>query len=325
MSQLSRPYQIALVTLALLAAVWFVALRGHSSSTQTGSGSTSGSAGSSASASATSAAAEAKAAAAPSKVYHGPAPGVEGLTRAIDKAHGAVAQSQREAHRVETSEPSASSAAGSGSSSGSAASGSSSGSSSSHGSSSGASALHSASSAAGSSASPVSSSSASSSHAAGSSSSHVAGSSSHPSLASPSETASRSSAKAVPSHSAGPSPATGASRAHPKASGLRMQALVEGELRAHKTVLILFWNNRGAEDAAVHSALPAVQRALRGKVAVHYATAGQVGEFGTVTHAVQVTQTPTLLIVNERGQTTVLTGLSDAFAIEQAVREARRG
>lgn len=324
MSQLSRPYQIALVALALLAAVWFVALRGHSSSTQAGSGSTSGSTGSSASASATSAAAEAKAAAAPSKVYHGPAPGVEGLTRAIDKAHGAVAQSQREAHRVETSEPPASSAAGSGSSSGSAASSSSSGSSASHGPSSGA-AFHSASSAAGSSASPASSSSASSSHVAGSSSSHVAGSSSHPSLASPSETASRSSAKAVPSHSAGPSPAAGASRAHPKASGLRMQALVEGELRAHKVVLILFWNSRGAEDAAVHSALPAVQRALRGKVAVHYATAGQVGEFGTVTHAVQVTQTPTLLIVNERGQTTVLTGLSDAFAIEQAVREARRG
>ena len=40
-------------------------------------------------------------------------------------------------------------------------------------------------------------------------------------------------------------------------------------------------------------------------------------------HAVQVTQTPTLLIVNPHGQTTVLTGLTDAFAIEQTVAEAR--
>ncbi len=67
---------------------------------------------------------------------------------------------------------------------------------------------------------------------------------------------------------------------------------------------------------------PAVQHALGSKVAVHYASAGQVGAFGTITHAVQVTQTPTLLIVNPHGQTTVLTGLTEAFAIQQAVTES---
>ena len=36
-----------------------------------------------------------------STVYHGSAPGVEGLTRAIDKAHGAVAASQQGANSVE--------------------------------------------------------------------------------------------------------------------------------------------------------------------------------------------------------------------------------
>ena len=51
-------------------------------------------------------------------------------------------------------------------------------------------------------------------------------------------------------------------------------------------------------------------------------SAGQVGAFGTVTHAVQVTQTPTLLIVNPHGQTTVLTGLTEAFAIQQAIAES---
>ena len=87
-------------------------------------------------------------------------------------------------------------------------------------------------------------------------------------------------------------------------------------------MLILFWNPRGADDVAVHKELPAVQHALGNKIAVDYASASQVGSFGTVTHAIQVTQTPTLLIVNPHGQTTVLTGLTDAFAIEQTVGES---
>jgi hypothetical protein len=248
MTQLSRPYQIALVTLALLVLVWFAALHGRRPSSGGGSGS---SPASSSAPAAPSAAAEAKAAAAPTHIYHGPAPGVGGLTRAIDKAHGAVAQSQREAHRVETSEPSASSAA--------------------------APATHAASPAA-----------------------------PHPAVTTP-----------VHTH-ASPPAAKHAAAAVPSA-----QATVEHELQHGKTVLILFWNRHGSDDVAVHSALPAVQHALGGKVAVHYASAGQVGSFGTITHAVQVTQTPTLLIVNRHGQTTVLTGLADAFAIRQAVSESR--
>ncbi len=102
-----------------------------------------------------------------------------------------------------------------------------------------------------------------------------------------------------------------------------MQVAVEHELQQHKTVLILFWNPRGADDVAVHKELPAVQHALGGKVAVHYASASQVGAYGTITHAVQVTQTPTLLIVNPHGQTTTITGLTDAFSIEQFVAESR--
>ena len=102
-----------------------------------------------------------------------------------------------------------------------------------------------------------------------------------------------------------------------------MQLAVEHQLQQGKTVLILFWNPHGSDDVAVHRELPAVQRALGGKVAVHYASAGQVGAYGTITHAVQVTQTPTLLIVNPHGQTAILTGLADAFSIDQAVAEVR--
>jgi hypothetical protein len=252
MTQLSRPFQIALVALALFVLVWFAALHGRASSSGGGSGSSP----SASSAPATpSSAAQAKAAAAPTHVYHGAAPGVEGLTRAIDKAHGAVAQSQREAHRAET---------------------------------------------------PA---------AAATTTTAVTAHASHPATS-----ASAHPAAVAPAHAHAHAAPPAVKRAVPAPS---LQATVEHELHHGKTVLILFWNRHGSDDMAVHDALPAVQHALGARISVHYASAGQVGAFGTVTHAVQVTQTPTLLIVNPHGQTTVMTGLADAFAIRQAVSESR--
>jgi hypothetical protein len=102
MTHISRPLQIGLVAMALFVAVWFVVLRGHSTSSE-GSGS---SAPSSAPSSGGQPAAPAKAsgsggAASPGSVYHGSAPGVAGLTRAITKAQGAVAQSQQNAKQLQ--------------------------------------------------------------------------------------------------------------------------------------------------------------------------------------------------------------------------------
>ncbi len=117
-------------------------------------------------------------------------------------------------------------------------------------------------------------------------------------------------------------PAPSAATKH--AAGLpKMQAAVERQLQQNKTVLILFWNPNGYDDTVVHGELPAVQRYGRGSVVVHYASAKQVGEYGTITNAVQVNQTPTLLIVEPHGQTTTITGLTEAFAIDQAIAEAR--
>ncbi|HST55974.1 MAG TPA: hypothetical protein VLJ42_08780 [Solirubrobacteraceae bacterium] len=89
MSQVSRPFQIALVALVLFVAVWFVALRGHSanpSSTPSASPTAAPTAGSSAQG---------------SKTYTGSAPGVSGLTRAVDKAHGAVSTSEQNAKQLQ--------------------------------------------------------------------------------------------------------------------------------------------------------------------------------------------------------------------------------
>ena len=89
MMQLSRPFQIVLVTFCLFAAVWFFALRGHSASTSGGGSSP------------PSAASPAAQPATPSTPYHGSAPGVAGLTRAIEKAQGAVTQSEQHAKRLQ--------------------------------------------------------------------------------------------------------------------------------------------------------------------------------------------------------------------------------
>jgi hypothetical protein len=102
-----------------------------------------------------------------------------------------------------------------------------------------------------------------------------------------------------------------------------MQATVEAELKQGKIVAVLFWNSKAPVDQAVQRELQAVGRTLGGKLAVHDARAGQVGSFGSITRDVQVFQTPTILIVNKHGQATSLTGLTDGFAIEQAIDEAR--
>ncbi|HEX3392485.1 MAG TPA: hypothetical protein VHS55_07970 [Solirubrobacteraceae bacterium] len=94
-TQVSRPFQIALAAVALLGLVWVVALHGHASGSKEATGTAP------APAPAANAQAEEKAAAAPTPIYHGAAPGVEGLTRAIAKAHGAVATSQRNAQELQ--------------------------------------------------------------------------------------------------------------------------------------------------------------------------------------------------------------------------------
>ncbi len=125
------------------------------------------------------------------------------------------------------------------------------------------------------------------------------------------------------------------------------QAAVERELKRGEVAVILFWNKKGADDVAVHEELQillaahheahvfgnkrllnkllkATELELNKKIAVHYATAAQVTSFGAFTKTVQVYGTPTILIINKHGAVTTINGLTDAFAIEQTIDEARQ-
>jgi hypothetical protein len=103
------------------------------------------------------------------------------------------------------------------------------------------------------------------------------------------------------------------------------QRLVEAQLQKGKVAVILFWDPRGSDDVSVRKAVSQMSGNGRWKVAVNYARANQVASFGTITRGIQVYGTPTLLVVNKKGQTITLTGLQDSFAIEQAISEARHG
>jgi FtsZ-interacting cell division protein ZipA len=109
MTNISRPFQIALAALVLFIAVWFVALRGHSGGESSSSSSSAPSSASSSSSSQPSASQSAPGGGTPASkggVYHGSAPGVEGLSRAIQKARGAVAQSEQTAKQQSSAQSS---------------------------------------------------------------------------------------------------------------------------------------------------------------------------------------------------------------------------
>jgi hypothetical protein len=266
-AQLSRPYQIALGVMAVLGLVWMFALRGHAANPSEPAPASSP-APATATTKATSAAAEAKAAAAPTPIYHGAAPGVEGLTRAIAKAHGAVGTSQSNAQQLgeKSGEASGESQSSTSTPTGVAA-------------------------------------------ATGTTGAAV--------------TQRSIEAAALARKSAARRHAN--SGAAPKAHrGRTLQQLaVEHELAQGKTVMLVFWNPRSTVDRDVRAQAAALAGGSKGSLTVHAALAHQVGLFGTITEVVHVYQTPTILIVNRHGVVSTLTGLTDVFALRQAVREAR--
>lgn len=255
MAQLSRPYQIALGAVAVLGLVWMMALRGHAAKP------------SEPAPSAPTAPAPAKTVAqanpgAPTSVYHGAAPGVEGLTKAVAKAHGAVATSQQNARQLQRKSAEASNEA-----------------------------------------------------RAPGASAHVVAKASPGAAAQASRVAALARAAAARRHAAALAKAK---------SGLPpAQVVVEGELARGKTVMLVFWDPKSSVDREVRAQARALAAGSKGTVTMHGARASQVGTFGSITEVAHVYETPAILIVNRHGVVSTLTGLTDTFALKQAVREAR--
>ncbi len=290
MAQVSRPFQIALAAFVLFAGVWFIALHrpGSSSSGQGGSPSSPAPAGPAATPKVSANGAGSPGASTP--VYHGSAPGVEGLTRAIDRAHGAVATSEQNAQQLQNKSAQASEAG------------------------------------AGSTAAPTAGASAPSTGAGATATTvHHAGTSAtivHHS-GTGSTTVHHTGAKTYTTtvhrtvKTTAPVNATAVVNAQ--------AAVLQGELKHGKTVLLLFWNPKSTDDVSVKKEAQAVAAHSKGKVALHVALPAQVGQYGSVTRGVQVFQTPTLLLIDSRGLAVTMTGLMDQYAIQQGILEAKHG
>lgn len=281
MAQLSRPYQLGLLAVVLLAAAWLLLLQGHSTTPSAPSSSSSPAQTVTSRVAKSSATASHGSSGASSHIYHGAAPGVEGLTKDIAKARGAVETSKQNARQLAQKSAQASDES-----------------------------THAAAS------KPTVSTAATTTAATKSAASKAAASTTAASTTAASRAAAPAKASA-PTTSAKPSAA--ATTGVPSA-----QRSVEAQLAKGKIVLILFWNPKGADDTAVHQALAQLQRKAGLGIAVHEASAEQVASFGTITKGVQVYGTPTLLVLNKQGRALTLTGLQDAFTIEQAIQEAKQ-
>jgi hypothetical protein len=258
-AQVSRPFQIALGAVALLGLVWVFALRSHTTNPSEPAASSPPAS--------TAAQSSAPKAQASSNVYHGAAPGVEGLTRAVAKAHGAVDASEQNARQLQRKSAEASSE----------------------------------------------------SHAPVSTPAKVAASKG----ASGSASTRQSLVAAASAHKTAQAHRRSSQAGKRHAGRSAAQVAVEGELSHGKTVMLVFWNPKSSVDQEVRAQALALAGGSKGTVRVHAALARQVGRYGKITEVAHVYQTPTILIVNKRGVVSTLTGLTDVFALQQAVKEAR--
>jgi hypothetical protein len=99
------------------------------------------------------------------------------------------------------------------------------------------------------------------------------------------------------------------------------QAAVLRDMDAGKVVVLLFWDKAGADDRAARDAAKDVN--LRdGKVAVHLVAVENVGDYGSVTQGVSVTQTPTTMVITPGGKARTVAGLTERTEVDQLVRDA---
>ena len=94
-------------------------------------------------------------------------------------------------------------------------------------------------------------------------------------------------------------------------------------IRKDKTLVLLFWNGKSADDKAVHKALAKVNR-WDGRVYVGSAPIKKISKYGRITRGVDVEQSPTIVVADNQMRAETLVGYVDATTIDQAVVDAFR-
>jgi hypothetical protein len=114
-----------------------------------------------------------------------------------------------------------------------------------------------------------------------------------------------------------------AAKSHPASGSQRtLPAPVQRALSAHKVVVLLFWNPRSSDDRSVRQAFASVS-GHGGAVAKFTDTLGNVARYTRVTGSdAAVTQTPTVVVVDRKGNGRFVTGFQDSATVEQLVVDA---
>jgi hypothetical protein len=90
-----------------------------------------------------------------------------------------------------------------------------------------------------------------------------------------------------------------------------------------KTLVILF-HGAGADDRGARKAVHRTAKADPKHVTSAYVPIGDVGKYEAITSDVQILASPSILVIGTNGKATLLTGYVDAAVVRQAVGDARR-
>jgi hypothetical protein len=105
--------------------------------------------------------------------------------------------------------------------------------------------------------------------------------------------------------------------------GKGLPSPVAKALDAKTTVVILFWNKAGVEDRSVKGSVDRLSK-RGGEVAKFTDTVDNLSDYTRITGITRVNTTPSVVVVNSRGQAEVLTGYNDFQTINQFVSNASR-
>jgi hypothetical protein len=110
-------------------------------------------------------------------------------------------------------------------------------------------------------------------------------------------------------------PSVAKAAAHAKDPSLGLLEAIKGG----KVGVVLFWSKDGSDDRAARRTLRAVDR-HHGKVVVRAVPVSRVGAWEAITRGVQVTQSPTILVIRD-GKARSIVGFTEVGEVDQLVSD----
>ena len=134
---------------------------------------------------------------------------------------------------------------------------------------------------------------------------------------------------AAPAHADASHASASAAKAQPAAkpavkhtvSPQQRQTVIENGLNHHKVLAILFFNPAAADDRAVKHELDEIP-ARGGKVVKLAVPLSELTRYPVITNQVQVTESPTLVLIDGQRKADLLTGYLDQLELSQRVSDA---